>query len=1186
MSRAPSYLKLEDRYAFSERSIASQGSATTPGVFFEVEEISTSAKRLLKVWSRKHTQIDADIREIWQNELRQVQRLLAYSGARDVIVETIELIETKDEIVLVYELAGHPLAGILARSGQQNFFHNLQIDRNRRLFWMNIARLVNAIGIVHDQGVIHGNIGDHSVFSEGAGQPDFMLGGFSHSFSLRRPTNKPSPTFKTDQGAYTAISFASDWKALGDLILQCVGATIDQDGRIVEQAVDRFTDLSVSERKFIAKLISPSSAELLELASCMRAIENIILSIGAQGAATNALILRFSQKCGLGGLVFDLSDSTVPVDDFKGQIDWIQGEFDRGVDAYVPETFHPQSSLLKLVTNSLVLELIAHKDSETGIAEWDIAICTRVSPRSDLSLRGNEKSYSVTDRIWIAMSERHSLEERLKLGKSTSDWSAFTTAETSSSVDNNVDTISSALRVIEGIDSLTAALNIHQVVIESIDHDEEPATITLCAASERSRDSLAQRLNLDTGAQALRRWFLEDQRDAESTWTLSPSDAFGGRSKDDVSVTFVNDTIVNGVQHYRFEIDGVLPVDSDRLFLRPTGDIGSERVIKRRLKNLRSLITRQDLADLFMNPWRSMRQSNQALTSDDETRSDFTALDRSKQRALKNIWGYSPAHLVVGPPGVGKTKLACAHARKIFEKNPSATLLVSAQGHDALDNLQTRLSQEFGLSGDDQDISIVRAESKNSTTSSPYDPRVSATTALASFVDSALFKESPEGLRNLAQSLVRLNKDSSDESTTLGDSQRLGLGAMRDLIVESAAVFIATTNSSDIERLIEKRRQFDWAIVEESAKTTGAEILSPMMLASRSLLIGDHRQLPPFDADRLLNILSNADLLGLALGAVIEYVSLLFEDDELQMLEELRSDEERLRNCSATACRLLEFFRSLAEEDAVRMRENRRPYPLSSELTEQRRMDPAIAKLVSDTFYNGTLTTHESRERQATSTSSPVAFHGNMPQSPIIVINYPHVSSTGRAISHERPNRNWHSPAEARSVADIIKLIRAKNPDDRPTLAILSPYRAQVDIMKRAIYELPERSRNALKEFDPVRHDLGFFGTIDSFQGSEADIVIVSLVRNNARTGKGAVGFLRDKRRLNVAISRAKHHLILVGSLDFLTEAVRGVNPDGGPHDLAFLTELVAGIRLQSEQKRDQLSLATILDPQTLRAGR
>ena len=91
--------------------------------------------------------------------------------------------------------------------------------------------------------------------------------------------------------------------------------------------------------------------------------------------------------------------------------------------------------------------------------------------------------------------------------------------------------------------------------------------------------------------------------------------------------------------------------------------------------------------------------------------------------------------------------------------------------------------------------------------------------------------------------------------------------------------------------------------------------------------------------------------------------------------------------------------------------------------------------------------------------------------------------------------------------------------------------------------------------FATARRGLGYVCTTDSFQGSEADLVIVSLVRNNTRTGRSGLGFLSDPRRMNVLLSRAKSRLVLVGSRGFLREAVRGVNPDrDGAHALDFLT--------------------------------
>jgi len=121
------------------------------------------------------------------------------------------------------------------------------------------------------------------------------------------------------------------------------------------------------------------------------------------------------------------------------------------------------------------------------------------------------------------------------------------------------------------------------------------------------------------------------------------------------------------------------------------------------------------------------------------------------------------------------------------------------------------------------------------------------------------------------------------------------------------------------------------------------------------------------------------------------------------------------------------------------------------------------------------------------------------------------------------------------------------------------------------------------EHFRPVRAAVGFVGTVDSFQGSEADLVIVSMVRNNAKTGRSGLGFLSDPRRMNVLLSRAKSKLVLVGSMRFLREAVRGVDPDGEKEDLRFLTTMLDVIeRLQGQHAADGTPLAAVIRPSDL----
>jgi hypothetical protein len=126
-----------------------------------------------------------------------------------------------------------------------------------------------------------------------------------------------------------------------------------------------------------------------------------------------------------------------------------------------------------------------------------------------------------------------------------------------------------------------------------------------------------------------------------------------------------------------------------------------------------------------------------------------------------------------------------------------------------------------------------------------------------------------------------------------------------------------------------------------------------------------------------------------------------------------------------------------------------------------------------------------------------------------------------------------------------------------------------------------------LNAFQPVRRGGSFVGTVDSFQGSEADLVVISLVRNNPRSGGSAIGFLRDRRRMNVALSRAKSKLVIVGSLQFLSEAVRGVNPDEETHDLTFLTDMLAAINdLTGQRRADGRTLAELVKPDILGGSR
>ena len=89
--------------------------------------------------------------------------------------------------------------------------------------------------------------------------------------------------------------------------------------------------------------------------------------------------------------------------------------------------------------------------------------------------------------------------------------------------------------------------------------------------------------------------------------------------------------------------------------------------------------------------------------------------------------------------------------------------------------------------------------------------------------------------------------------------------------------------------------------------------------------------------------------------------------------------------------------------------------------------------------------------------------------------------------------------------------------DERLDVGIISPYRAQVQLLRKLL-----RRMESLKPF----RSLISINTVDGFQGQERDIIVISLVRSN---DEGQIGFLRDLRRMNVAITRARMKLIILG---------------------------------------------------------
>ena len=1174
---------LETRFSFVGDAVAPGDREALRSAMFEVEDRLTGVERCLKLWRKTGTPVDEDLRQLWLHEMRQVQRVMSYAGARDVIVDVLEFVEDDENFGVVLERVGQPLSEKRKRVSRAHWLRNLNVPRFRILFWRNIARLVVALGIIHKQSLVHGRINADVVMTEGTDEPDFQLGGFEWSLWL---TSDLAEKSQAKLGPAAAIkraesySFADDWRAFGLMIADCLETIIQKTGEVYPKS-GSLISLDVPERVLLRRLVTPARMDHLDADSIARAIRDLIASVSrASSVRAGTFIFFFDTQSKLGDAIYTITSGAIPVDEYRRQLDWVRADLDQGATLLIPREFDPATSWLRLVTDTMIYRLRAFRNE--GAPVWDIVVCQGVDVRDAVFSPGEHDEHTIVQPITVATSSRTAQELRGRLGPDILDWSSFSRPVRDAGPSTENVAIRRALLLVQIIEAVTKALDVYPVEVLETGRREGRRFAIIRAEPDNDRDKIAKRVGLSESAAALKRLFEDDHRDADAKWRLSQAASLGASRSGDVTASFAEVVDHRGRRGYQFEIDEELPSD-ERLFLRTERDTGTEQVIGRRLRNIKALDTRVDLTEMLADPWRVRRASRENLTDAERNDEHFLDLDKPKREALIGSWSTLPSFFVVGPPGVGKTKLATEIVRRRFAADGATRMLISAQGHDALDNLQEKVKETLAKAKLD-DVLVIRSTTPEKRTTSDEEVHRAGLEYLERLADSRIMGDLPLSIRTRVTALKQAAGRLEQAKDTVDRQERSSLGAVSHLVLDAANVVISTANSPDIERLVEAREQFDWVIVEEAAKATGPELIGPLMLSGRRLLIGDHYQLPPFEADRLVKILSDHSLVVEALGLAEQLVGPLMREGELDELEPLKADHIALREIAGTALRVLEPFRTVVEEDERRAASNPNHRSLAATLTEQRRMDPAIAEIVSKAFYGGRLETESGRKLAAETEEPPIIHLGAMPKSPVVVVDFPHVSSTSHGSGVERGRPQWHNPAEVSAVIDVLRGLRPRSSNKKPSLAVLSPYKAQVDKLRDGLAAHRTNDLAHLEGFSPVRSNSAFVGTVNSFQGSEADVVILSLVRNSGRTGAGALGFLRDRRRMNVAFSRAKTQLIIVGSLAFLREAVRGVNPDAEEHDLSFLTIMVEAIENLATRKRGDLPLASIIAPSALKS--
>ena len=179
----------------------------------------------------------------------------------------------------------------------------------------------------------------------------------------------------------------------------------------------------------------------------------------------------------------------------------------------------------------------------------------------------------------------------------------------------------------------------------------------------------------------------------------------------------------------------------------------------------------------------------------------------------------------------------------------------------------------------------------------------------------------------------------------------------------------------------------------------------------------------------------------------------------------------------------------------------------------QYRMNEKIMKFSSDWFYHGEVeSAPQTRNRGILDLDEPIEWRDSKVDD--------EEGDSGESFVGESFGRINKAEAQLtlNTLEDYFKKIgKQRILDEHIDVGVISPYRAQVQYLRRLI-----RKRESFK---PCRHSISV-NTVDGFQGQERDIILISLVRSN---DQGQIGFLNDLRRMNVAITRARMKLIILG---------------------------------------------------------
>ena len=475
------------------------------------------------------------------------------------------------------------------------------------------------------------------------------------------------------------------------------------------------------------------------------------------------------------------------------------------------------------------------------------------------------------------------------------------------------------------------------------------------------------------------------------------------------------------------------------------------------------------LRDLFYSHQKAGRFSFEPMK--------FPWLNPTQERAVNEVLWAKDVAIVHGPPGTGKTTTLVEAINETLMRE--SQVLVCAQSNMAVDWISEKLV--------DRGINVLRIGNPTRVNDKmlgfTYERRFESHAdypqlwAIRKAIRE-LRKNRKKGSENYHQKMDRLKSRAAE----------IELRINAELFGEARV--IACTLVGSAHHLLEGMK-FGTLFIDEAAQALEAACWIPMRRASRVILAGDHCQLPP--------TVKSIAALRAGLGKTLM---------------------ERIAENKPEVVTLLKI---------------------------QYRMNDEIMRFSSDWFYGGKVeSAPQIKYRSVLDYDHPITWIDTSNEENQITIEGEDAPEDSASTSSSESAANQNSDlnfkeqfvgesfgrinkAEAEltllTLAEYFtKISKRRVLEERIDVGIISPYRAQVQYLKKLIkkYEF----------FKPYRRLISV-NTVDGFQGQERDVILISLVRSN---DEGQIGFLKDLRRMNVAMTRARMKLIILGNKDTMTQ--------------------------------------------------